>query len=136
MYPVKEAHFALYFQYLAETSKSKATVEEAVNAIAWVQQLADHQPVSASPFIRTTLGGLQRQLARPKVQKEPVTVEMLNSMVESLGSCPKLSDIRLATSALLAFAAFLRFDELAKLRCCDITFTESAMSASSKTDQI
>ena len=32
----------------------------------------------------------------------------------------------------------LRFDELAKLRCCDITFTESAMSvhiASSKTDQ-
>ena len=57
---------------------------------------------------------------------------------ESLGSSPKLSDIRLAASALLAFAAFLRFDELAKLRCWDITFTESAMSvhiASSKTDQ-
>ena len=62
----------------------------------------------------------------------------LKKLAESLGSSPKLSDIRLAASALLAFAAFLRFDELAKLRCCDITFTESAMSvhiASSKTDQ-
>lgn len=138
VYPVKEAHFALYLQYLAETSKSKATVEEAVNAIAWVQQLADHQPVSASPFIRATLAGLQRQLARPKVRKEPVTVEMLNSIVGSLGPSPKLSEIRLAASVLLAFAAFLRFDELAKLRCCDIKFTESAMSVhivSSKTDQ-
>ena len=28
VYPVKEAHFALYLQYLAETSKSKATVRD------------------------------------------------------------------------------------------------------------
>lgn len=138
VYPVKEAHFALYLQFLAKSSGSKATVEEAVNAIAWVQQLASHQPVSSSPFIRATLAGLQRQLARPKVRKEPVTVEMLSSMVGSLGPMPKLSDIRLVAGALLTFAAFLRFDELAKLRCCDIAFTESAMSVhitSSKTDQ-
>ena len=41
-------------------------------------------------------------------------------------------------AALLAFAAFLCFDELANLKCCDIAFTESTMSvhiASSKTDQ-
>ena len=138
VYPVKEAHFALYLQFLAKSSRSKASVEEAVNAIAWVQRLAGHQPVSASPFIRATLEGLQRQLARPKVRKEPVTVEMLGSMVKSLGAMPKLSDIRLVAGALLTFAAFLRFDELAKLRCCDITFTESALSVhitSSKTDQ-
>lgn len=138
VYPVKEAHFALYLQFLGKSSRSKAAVEEAVNAIAWVQQLAGHQPVSSSPFIRATLAGLQRQLARPKVRKEPVTVEMLSSMVESLGPAPKLSDIRLVAGALLAFAAFLRFDELAKLRCCDITLTDSAMSVhitSSKTDQ-
>ena len=62
VYPVKEADFALYLQYLAETSKSKATVDEAVNTIAWVQQLADHQPVSASPFICATLAGLHGQI--------------------------------------------------------------------------
>ena len=138
VYPIKDAHFALYLQHLAETSKSRATVEEAVNAIAWVQQLADHQPVSSSPFIRSVLSGLQRQLARPKVRKEPVTVGMLRDMVDSLGLSPKLSDIRLVAAALLAFSAFLRFDELSKLRCCDLSFADAVLSvhvSSSKTDQ-
>ena len=33
-YPIQEAHFALYLQHLSETSRSKASVEEAVNAVA------------------------------------------------------------------------------------------------------
>ena len=139
VYPIQEAHFALYLQHLAESSESKASVEEAVNAIAWIQQLADHQPVSSSPFIRATMSGLQRRLARPKIKKEPVTVEMLSSIVDSLGSSPTLSDIRLAAAVLLAFAAFLRYDEMAKLKCCDLVFTEATMSvhiSSSKTDQL
>ena len=137
-YPIKEAHFALYMQHLSETSKSKATVEEAVNAISWVQQLSNHKAVSSSPFIRATLAGLQRKLARPKVRKEPVTVAMLASMVQSLGSSPSLSDLRLVAGSLLAFAAFLRFDELARLECCDIEFSPTALTlriTSSKTDQ-
>ncbi len=41
-------------------------------------------------------------------------------------------------SSLLAYAAFLRYDELSKLRCCDVKFTADSMSihiTSSKTDQ-
>lgn len=138
VYPIQDGHFALYLQHLAEFSQSKASVEEAVSAAAWVQQLADHPPVSSSPFIRATLSGLQRRLARPKARKEPITVDILRSIVDSLGPTPKLSEIRLAAAVLLAFAAFLRYDEMAKLRCCDIKFSESAMSVhicSSKTDQ-
>ena len=33
-------------------------------------------------------GVWETMLARPKVRKEPMTVEMLKSMVESLGSSP------------------------------------------------
>ena len=43
--------------------------------------------------------------------------------------------MRLVAACLLAFS---RYDELAKLRCCDVTFTPPSMSiyiASSKTDQ-
>ena len=39
---------------------------------------------------------------------------------------------------MLAFAAFLRYDEMARLRCCDIAFSNKSMSVhilSSKTDQ-
>ena len=63
---------------------------------------------------------------------------MLTALVDSLGKNPSLSDVRLAASCLLAFTAFLRFDEMAKLRCCDLTFDEESMTvhiASNKTDQ-
>ena len=47
-------------------------------------------------------------------------------------------DVRMVFMCLLAFAAFLRFDELAKLRACDIVFEKDQMMVkitSRKTDQ-
>lgn len=46
-YPIFETHFALYLQYLAQTSKSKAAVEEAINCVSWIQQLTGTQPISS-----------------------------------------------------------------------------------------
>ena len=63
---------------------------------------------------------------------------MLRDMVDNLGLSTKLSDIRLVAAALLAFSAFLRFDELSKLRCCNLSFADAVLSvhvSSSKTDQ-
>ena len=138
VFPVQEVHFALYLQHLGEVSSSKSAVEEAVNAVSWVLQISGLPPISESPFVRATLSGLQRKLAKPKVKKEPVTVDILSALVDSFGQFPTLTDIRLGAIALLSFAAFLRYDEVAKLRCCDITFTSESMSVvikSSKTDQ-
>ena len=59
-------------------------------------------------------------------------------LVASIADLPSLSEIRLATICLLAFAVFLRFDELEKLRCCDVKFKEGKVEitiTSSKTDQ-
>ena len=137
-FPVSEAHFVLYLQHLGESSESKSAVEEAMNAVSWVQQLAGHQPVSAGSIARMTLAGLQRKLAKPKSRKEPITTEMLAKLVEDLGTAPSLADIRLAASSLLAFAAFLRYDDIARLRCCDVQFEDTSMTVritSSKTDQ-
>ena len=61
------------------------------------------------------------------------------TLVGSLGATPTLTDVRLVAACLLAFSAFLRYDELAKLRCCDITFGEKHMSvhiASSQGDSV
>lgn len=138
VFPIKEVHFALYLQHLSQATQSKSAVEEAVNAAGWVNRLSGELPISASPFIQMTLAGLQRQLAKPKVRKEPVTPQMLVLLVDSLGAQPSLTEVRLAAMALLSFAAFLRYDELSKLRCCDLEFSEQSMSIkiqSSKTDQ-
>ena len=51
---------------------------------------------------------------------------------------PSLAVIRLLVVCLLAFAGFMRCDELVKLKCDDITFNSESMVVrvqSSKTDQ-
>ncbi len=138
VYPVHEVHFALYLQHVGEHTQSRSAVEEAVNAVSWIQQLSGVASVSESSFVRATMDGLKRKLAKPKLKKEPVTTDMLAALVQGLSQSASLSDVRLVASSLLAFAAFLRFDELAKLRCCDISIGSESMSVhitSSKTDQ-
>ncbi len=137
-FPVNEVHFALYLVHLGESLSSAASVQVALNAVSWVHQLASLPPPSASAFVRATVAGLQCQLAKPKIRKEPITPTMLSAMKRSLGANLTLSEVRLLAIALLSFLAFLRFDELSKLCCCDVTFDTSSMSvhiSSSKTDQ-
>jgi len=74
---------------------SKSAVEEACNAVAWVQTTAGLTPVTAHPFVKATLEGFQRTLAKPIVKKEPVTVEMLEAVVQDARSSGRLSDLRL-----------------------------------------
>ena len=137
-FPVNEVNLSLYLQHIGETSGSKAAVEAAVHSIAWAHELAGIPPPSDSPLVQATLKGLQRQLSKPVTKKQPITVEMLQDIVASLGPKPTLAEIRLAAAALLAFSAFLRYDELARLRCCDIVFQVDCMLvhiSSSKTDK-
>ena len=136
VFPVKDVQFALYLQHLAETTGSRAAVESAVNAVSWVHKLAGLGTITTSPFVRAVQEGLTRKLAKPVRKKEPVTVEMLSAIAQA--SSDSLTDLRLLAMAMLAFSAFLRCDELIKLRCCDITFNGESMSMrlpKNKTDQ-
>lgn len=137
-FPVESTHLALYLQHVANNTRSKAAVEEAVNAISWVHKVAGIPSPDGAPLVKMALNGLQRCLARPKLKKKPVTVEMLQEIVASMSSNPTLAEVRLSTICLLAFAAFLRFDEISKLRCSDLQFQASYVLVkiqSSKTDQ-
>ena len=67
-------HIALYLQYIAKTTLSKATAEEAVYAIAWAHSLAGLASPTETPLVQTTLQGLCRLLAKPIQKKEPMTV--------------------------------------------------------------
>uniref|UniRef100_A0A1X7TEY2 Tyr recombinase domain-containing protein n=1 Tax=Amphimedon queenslandica TaxID=400682 RepID=A0A1X7TEY2_AMPQE len=138
VFPVNPLHFALYLQHVGEQSQSKAAVEEATNAVSWICQTAGLDPIAQDPFIKMTLAGLQRNLAKPKTKKEPVTPEMLREMIESLGLRPSLSEVRTVAIAVTAFHGFFRFDEVVRIRCCDVKFGVDHMAIkvlSSKTDQ-
>ena len=94
--------------------------------------------MSSVPIVQATLSGLRRVLAKPKTRKEPITVDMLKAVVESVGPDPSLTEVRLLAMCLISFAGFLRCDELITLKCSDITINAVSMIitvASSKTDQ-
>ena len=127
-----------YMQHLSETTESKAAVEEAVHALSWLHGLAGLQPLGGSPLVKATLEGLQCILAKPKVWKEPVTADMLKAMVEAAGPAPSLTEVRLLAVCLVAYAGFMRCEELVKLKGSDVTFNAEGMVVkieSSKTDQ-
>uniref|UniRef100_A0A1X7TWK2 Uncharacterized protein n=1 Tax=Amphimedon queenslandica TaxID=400682 RepID=A0A1X7TWK2_AMPQE len=125
--------------HIAVHSQSKAAVEEAVNAVSWINQSVGSQPVALEPFIKTVLAGLQRLLAKPRRKKEPIMLAMLKGLVDAAGSSPSLSEARTVAIALVAFSAFLKVDEVASLCCCDVQFYPGHMVIkilSSKTDQL
>ena len=137
-FPAQDTHIALYLQHLSESVESTSAIEEAVNVLSWLHQAAGLQPVSGAPLVQAALAGFRRILAKPKVRKEPVTAEMLKSMVDSAGPEPSLSEIRLLVVCLLAFAGFLRCEEVLKLECADVEFNTEGLVlkiVSSKTDQ-
>ena len=137
-FPIQELHLVLYMQHLSESTESKTAVEEAVHALSWLHGLAGLQPLGGSPLVKATLEGLRRILAKPKVRKEPVTADMLKAMVEAAGPAPSLTEVRLLAVCLVAYAGFMRCDELLKLRGSDVTFNAEGMVVkieSSKTDQ-
>ena len=67
-----------------------------------------------------------------------MTTEILADMVQDTNKQPSLSNLRLTSFSLLAFAGFLRFDEAIHIRACDVEILEDMVKVllpRSKTDQ-
>lgn len=54
------------------------------------QSICGPASIAVLPFVRATLLGLQRHLAKPKVRKDLITTEMLAKLVDNLDSTPKI----------------------------------------------
>ena len=89
-------------------------------------------------LVKSTLAGAQRLVAHQTTKKEPITVSQLEQLVASKAdSMASLYNIR-SVICLLAFAAFLRLVELAKLVRSDVKIENDMLKLfiqSSKPDQ-
>ena len=136
--PADACQIALYLQHLGESKNSKAAVEEAVNCVSWAHAMAGLSSPTTDPLVRVTLEGLKRACAKPVQKKAPFSIEMLQAIVQDSKNNNSLANIRLATVCVLAFAGFLRYDELANIRPCDLQLSPGCVTVKipkSKTDQ-
>ena len=139
VFPVEATNLALYLQHLGESKSSKSAVEEAVHGLSWAHTMAGIPTPTCSPFVQATLEGLKRTLSKPVCKKSPFTVEMLQAIVCDVRKDDTLANLRLAAVCLISFAGFLRFDEVANIRPCDLAFDEDHLTIQiprSKTDQM
>ena len=107
---------ALYLQHIAQTSGSKAAVEEAVYALAWVHSIAGIPSTTDNLFIKTTVEGLRRILPRPRRRRNPSLLTYRKQWCKTPWSIT-LSNVRLTPECLLIFAGFLQFKYNAQYFC-------------------
>jgi len=89
------------------------------NAVTWIHATGGLPTITVHPFVKATLEGLQRMLAKPVVKKEPMTVEMLEAIVRDTEKSGPLTDLRLATACLLGLD-FLAFSASTSLLTSDL----------------
>ena len=137
--PTRPLDVALYLEHLIQGDTSSSVLHSASCGISWANKLYGFPDPCQDPMVKNILEAGVRISAKPVVKKEPITPEMISSICSKYASpSANLSSLRIAALFITAYCAFLRFDELAKLRCCDVNFNNSdyvkITIASSKTD--
>lgn len=138
-FPVTSNDLALYLQHIGEVVQSKSAVEEIVHAMTWLHEAAGITSPTANPFVSVVLEGLRKALAKPVTKKAPINMEILSAMVKDTMQNQTLSNVRLTSACLLAYAGFLRFNELHNLRPNDLRIDSEKLMIKirqSKTDQL
>ena len=126
--PGKPLNVALYMSYLIHKARTHSPVQEALNAISWAHQVACVEDPTLHPLVQNVVAGFKRILAHQTKKKEPIMPEILQALVEKFNvEGASLDDVRMLTICILGYSAFLRFDELSKIKEGDISIFSAHM---------
>ena len=75
VFPMEAIHLALYLQHLENSTGSRASVEEAVYALAWIHEAAGLSSPINDPFVQTVLGGFVTCWHHPLLRSNQLLVK-------------------------------------------------------------
>jgi site-specific recombinase XerD len=115
----------MYLIHLTNIGKSVSTINEAYYNISWPHRLAGVKDPCKSDLVITVKEGAHRSIGHLTVKNEPITPEILNTLVcVYADEHANRKHIRIACMCLLSYAGFLRYSELSNLRRNHDTFYE------------
>ena len=136
--PAEPIYVALYLYDIYLRSRTPAPVNLAFYAISWAHRTAGIADPTAEALPKMIKDAAPRTLVGFSNKKDPLTVDMLKQIVYKYAkSDASIMDMRLVAMILVAFAGFLRYQELSALRVCDIVIYQGYMKLfieHSKTD--
>ena len=136
--PAKAHYVALYLLEISQNSVTHSPVSLAYYAISWAHRSAGLNDPTKGDLPRMVKEAACRNLGQGNNKKDPVTINTISKIVEKYASVDSdLMDLRISCICILGFTAFLRFDELSRIKFCDILFATDYMKIfieQSKTD--
>ena len=129
---------ALYLSGLLTTTGSYHTVTSAFYGIKWAHHMNGLSDPTENSFVRNILESAKRTAKAPCRKKDAVTSDHIIQLCDNFIDSQDLCTVRNLCMITLAYAGFLRFDELSSIRCKDLTFCDNYVDISipkSKTDQ-
>ena len=136
--PTKDHYVALYLLEISKSCKSHAPVSLAYYAISWAHKSAGLNDPTKGDLPRMVKEAACRNLGHGNNKKDPVSVNAISKIVKSFANeNSDLMELRISCICVLGFSAFLRFDELSKIKYCDLLFAKNYMKLfieQSKTD--
>ena len=119
--PACSLHMCVYLSFLLDKQRVSA-VTMAYAALKWVHGILPLQRNPLGSTICQNLIEAEKRLRKwPMVKKEPVSTELIKSIVARYGSeNANLKDLRLASMCILSFAGLFGSKELLNIRVWDI----------------
>ena len=136
--PANPITMSLFLLSMIQSNQSISFIENTFYGIKYFHTTLLHKDPMDHPLPKAMLEVAKRRNKKLTHRKSPLTLENLTKIHELLTSVPiTLMNLRSVTMILIGFMGFLRFDELSKIRCADISFHETYLKLfieSSKTD--
>lgn len=136
--PAKPFHFALYLCSIMQFVNSDSTIISAFYSIKCFHDLYGLKSPTESLLVKNILESAKRKLSQVSVKKESITPDILTKIYEDLYEEGNIKNQRIICACILAYAGFLRSNELLNIKSCDLVFDISHVNVfieSSKTDQ-
>ena len=118
----------MFFSHFTSIGVSASVIETVYSALKWVHDIAGVVNPMTNPFVKTVVEGAKRENAKPVVKKMPISKDVLMACCEKYATCNELPIRRDISIALLLFAGFFRFSELAGLTIKDIAISDSHLT--------
>ena len=136
MFPVEPIHYALFHQYLLDSTKSVSAINCAFYVFKWLHDLAGVGSRTSHPTMVAVKEGAIRLSSCPiKHRKEPLEAEHLRQSIERT-DVNDLLQLRNLLMLVLAFSGFLRFSKLSLIRTKDISLVMALFLFSSKSARL
>ena len=137
--PAHPYFVAIYLNRLLFVNNNRGCLTAALYGIRWGHHVVGMETPTDNPLVKLAYEGASRLCEGVCAKKDPIPVELIKEVVETFWTGNiNLMDMRFVSVCLIAFAGFLRIDELLNTQLKNVAFSAGQIEIHlprSKTDQ-